>query len=79
MQLSFRSDIFFFLFWKQPSTPVEPCEWLNKMLTNVWAYFMELKLVQKLLASVQVDRLVVGHNSIKRATLPFVSSEALLC
>ncbi|KAG0567966.1 hypothetical protein KC19_7G175800 [Ceratodon purpureus] len=37
----------------QPSTPVEPCEWLNKMLTNVWANFMEPKLVRKLLASVQ--------------------------
>jgi hypothetical protein len=46
------------------------------MLTNVWAYFMEPKLVRKLLASVQVDCLVVRHSSIKWATLPLVSSEA---
>jgi hypothetical protein len=40
------------------------------MLTNVWAYFMELKLVWKLLASVQVDRLVARHNSIKQPRFP---------
>jgi len=41
-------------FSNQPSTPIEPCEWLNKMLMNVWPNFMEPKLVRRLLHSVQV-------------------------
>jgi hypothetical protein len=38
----------------QPNTPLEPCEWLNKMLMNVWPNFMEPKLERKLLSIVQV-------------------------
>ncbi|CAK9869456.1 unnamed protein product [Sphagnum jensenii] len=36
----------------QPNTPLEPSEWLNKMLTNVWPNFVEPKLVHKLMISV---------------------------
>ncbi len=38
----------------QPTTALEPCEWLNKLLRIVWPNFIEPKLVQKLLSSLQV-------------------------
>ncbi len=38
----------------QPNTPLEPSEWVNKMLTNVWPNFIEPKLVHKLVISVAV-------------------------
>ncbi|KAH7316026.1 hypothetical protein KP509_21G075600 [Ceratopteris richardii] len=31
----------------QPLTPLEPCEWLNKLLMDVWANYMEPKLSYK--------------------------------
>ncbi|BBN09410.1 hypothetical protein MPTK1_4g19570 [Marchantia polymorpha subsp. ruderalis] len=37
----------------QPDTAREPCEWLNKLLLNVWPNFIEPKLVQKMLQLVQ--------------------------
>jgi hypothetical protein len=38
----------------QPTTALEPCEWLNKLLRIVWPNFIEPKLVRKLLSSLQV-------------------------
>ncbi|CAK9876092.1 unnamed protein product [Sphagnum jensenii] len=37
----------------QPTTPLEPCEWLNKLLMTVWPNFIEPKIVRKLLSSLQ--------------------------
>ncbi|KAI5005194.1 hypothetical protein ZWY2020_032437 [Hordeum vulgare] len=30
-----------------PTTPIEPCEWLNKLLIEVWPNYMEPKLLKK--------------------------------
>lgn len=76
MHLSCRSNTIS-LYWKQPSTPVEPCEWLNKMLTNVWANFMEPKLVRKLLASVQVC--VSSLDYLKRYSMAIAIESESLC
>ncbi|KAJ7294164.1 hypothetical protein O6H91_Y274600 [Diphasiastrum complanatum] len=37
----------------QPTTPIEPCEWLNKLLMYVWPNFLEPKLSKKMLSLVQ--------------------------
>ncbi|KAJ7538397.1 hypothetical protein O6H91_11G046200 [Diphasiastrum complanatum] len=37
----------------QPTTPIEPCEWLNKLLMYVWPNFFEPKLAHKFLSLVQ--------------------------
>ncbi|WOL02840.1 hypothetical protein Cni_G11559 [Canna indica] len=45
--------------WKQiilntsPVTPLEPCEWLNKLLVDVWPNFMEPKLSKKFFSMVE--------------------------
>ncbi|CAK9192592.1 unnamed protein product [Sphagnum troendelagicum] len=41
------------ILYSQPTTAVEPCEWLNKLLRTVWPNFIEPKLVRKLLSSLQ--------------------------
>ncbi|XP_072999935.1 uncharacterized protein [Typha latifolia] len=45
--------------WKQlilnssPSTPLEPCEWLNKLFMEVWPNYMEPKLSKKISSIVE--------------------------
>lgn len=39
----------------QPTTPLEPCEWLNKLLFVVWPNFIEPKLTEKFVKNMQVS------------------------
>ncbi|XP_044974425.1 extended synaptotagmin-1 [Hordeum vulgare subsp. vulgare] len=36
-----------------PTTPIEPCEWLNKLLIEVWPNYMEPKLSKKFQSTVE--------------------------
>ncbi|CAO2193474.1 unnamed protein product [Urochloa humidicola] len=36
-----------------PTTPIEPCEWLNKLLTEVWPNYMEPKLSRRFQSTVE--------------------------
>ncbi|KQK02519.1 extended synaptotagmin-1 [Brachypodium distachyon] len=36
-----------------PTTPIEPCEWLNKLLIEVWPNYMEPKLSRKFQSTVE--------------------------
>ncbi|KAF2948221.1 synaptotagmin-5 isoform X1 [Oryza sativa Japonica Group] len=36
-----------------PTTPIEPCEWLNKLLVEVWPNYMEPKLSKKFQSTVE--------------------------
>lgn len=38
----------------QPRTPLEPCEWLNKLLMDIWPNFIEPKLSFKFSSIVEV-------------------------
>lgn len=38
----------------QPRTPLEPCEWLNKLLMDIWPNFIEPKLSYKFSSIVEV-------------------------
>jgi len=37
-----------------PTTPIEPCEWLNKLLLEVWPNYMEPKLSKRFQSTVEV-------------------------
>ncbi|KAG2587213.1 hypothetical protein PVAP13_5NG125900 [Panicum virgatum] len=36
-----------------PTTPIEPCEWLNKLLTEIWPNYMEPKLSRRFQSTVE--------------------------
>lgn len=39
----------------QPSTPLEHCEWLNKLLTEIWPNYINPKLSLKFSTTVEVN------------------------
>lgn len=41
--------------WLQPTTPLEPCAWLNKLSMEVWSNFMEPRISKRLSALVEVS------------------------
>ncbi|KAM0880166.1 hypothetical protein ACQ4PT_033790 [Festuca glaucescens] len=46
-----------------PTTPIEPCEWLNKLLIEVWPNYMEPKLSRKFQSTVE-DKIELQEFSL---------------
>ncbi|KAG6515442.1 hypothetical protein ZIOFF_025854 [Zingiber officinale] len=55
--------------WKQlilntsPNTPLEPCEWLNKLLVEVWPNYMEPRLSKRFFSMVEVIKALLQRSN----------------